>query len=181
MPRPPLPRCLVVSTVPGFPAWRPLACLAVLALAPGCSGSAGAEDKDELVPFVDRRGITSYRYVPKKPPAPPQPAQETRKGPDFVEWQQQLALEKQRRQEEVRAHEESQRERAEAWRLEQQEIQAHQDALRRNQLAELRQQRWADQPQSSWAWDQAQRYQAEAAQFQRASEELDQLLRCLRR
>src|SRR5262249_54862345 len=89
MPRPPPPRSLVASPVPGFPAWRPLACLAVLALAPGCSGSAGAEDKDELVPFVDRRGITSYRYVPKKPPAPPQPAQETRKGPDFVEWQQQ--------------------------------------------------------------------------------------------
>jgi hypothetical protein len=60
-----------------------------------------------------------------------------------VELQQQLALEKQRRQEEEeRAYQERQHERAEAWRREQQEIQqiqAYQDALRRNQLAERRQ------------------------------------------
>jgi hypothetical protein len=133
---------------------------------------------------VDSRGIISYRYEPLKPPAPPQPAQETRTGPDFVEWQQQLALKKQRRQEEVRAYQESQLERAEAWRRQQQEIQeiqAYQDALRRNQLAERRQQqRLANEQQSSWARDQVRRYQAEAEQFQRASDELDKYLRHLR-
>jgi hypothetical protein len=171
-------------TAPGFPAWWPLACLVVLALAPGCSGSAGAENQDQFVQFVDSRGIISYRYVRPKPPAPPQAAQQTRTGPDLVELQEQRALEKERQREEVRAYQEREVAKSVARRQEMEQALADDVAVFRGRQAERKREQEERQAfqaeQSRSAREELQKGWDEAARQLRESQEIDTQLRRLR-
>src|SRR5437764_325570 len=100
---------------------------AALALAPGCTGDPKPEY--ELVSFRNSRGLISYEYVLKKPPAvkPPTPASSS---PPDVMLRQQWAMAEARNQRrlDALAEQDMKRQRDEGRRREQRELDAYQAA-----------------------------------------------------
>jgi hypothetical protein len=158
------------------PSWWPLTLAATLALAPGCSKDP--EPEYELVSFRNSRGLISYRYVPKKPPAAKAPT--AAPSPSLDVWlRQQWALaqaENQRRQDAL-AEQDMKRQRDEERRREQQEVQAYNDWWSQNRrdqrLQEQGRYRAYLQQSSQWFENQRQRGAAEVARWQQISQAID--------
>jgi hypothetical protein len=152
----------------------PVTLLATLAFAPGCSG--GSEEKAELIPVCDSRGILTYRYASAGRSAP---ASST--TPGFVPTQrQQFCVEDRQPQQSEWAYQDVRREIEDQRRREQQELQAYQETWRQYEQEQRRQQlereRVYQQQQREAIEQQRQWAQAEAWQRQRAAQELDAAL-----
>ena len=160
------------------PSWWLLTLAATLALAPGCSRDP--QPADELVPFWDSRGIMSYHYVPRKPPATEAPAAASASLQDAWQERQELAEAEQRQRRDVLAYREMRRELDAQRRLEQQEEDAYREWWWRNRrdrrLEEKEERRAYYEKLSRWSQDQRLRGEAEAARWRQVSQAIDAVL-----
>ena len=100
---------------------------ATLALAPGCSRDPAPAG--ELVPYLNSRGLISYEYVLKKPPAVKPPTTASSPPLDFLLRQQwAMAEERNQRRLDTLAEHDMRRQREELFRQEQRNIDAYQAA-----------------------------------------------------
>jgi hypothetical protein len=160
------------------PSWWLLTLAVTLALASGCSGDP--QPADELVPFWDSRGIMTYHYVPRTPPATEAPAAAPSSLQDAWQEQQERAEVEERRRLDVLAEREMRRELDERRRREQQEEDAYRDWWWRDRRDRHRQQqeerRAYYERLSRWSKDQRQRGEAEAARWRQVTQTIDALL-----
>jgi hypothetical protein len=149
---------------------------AALALAPGCTGDPKPEY--ELVSFRNSRGLISYEYMLKKPPAvkPPTPTSSSRLD---VLLRQQWAMAEARNQRrlDALAKQDVRRQRDEERRREQRELDAYQ-AARHQMLHDQRQQeqeryRAYQEQLIQWSRNQRLRAQAEVGQWQQVAQAID--------
>jgi hypothetical protein len=157
--------------------WR-LVLAATLALAPGCSGDPPPQD--ELVPFWDSRGIMSYHYVPRKPPATEVTAATSSSLQDAWQGQQELVEAEEQRRRDVIAYREMRRELDDRRRVEQQEEDAYREWWWRNRrdrrLRETEERRAYYERLSRWSQEQRLRGEAEAARWRQVTQTIDALL-----
>jgi hypothetical protein len=156
------------------PSLWPLALAATLALAPGCSRDP--VPAGELVPYLNSRGLISYEYVLKKPPAVKPPT--TASLPPLEVWlRQELAAARERRRLNALAEQDTRRERAELFRQEQRNIAAYQAArqqiVQSQRSEEQARNRDYQKQQSRWVESERLRAQADAALWAQASKPLD--------
>jgi hypothetical protein len=157
------------------PSRWPLTVAVALALVPGCSGDS--EPADELVPSWDSRGIVTYRYVPRTPPATAAPTAAAAVAQDAWLRQQELEEAEGRRRRELLAYQERRRELEEQWRRQRQQEDAERAAWWRDRREWHRQEqerrRTHQEQQSRWLKDQIRRGQAEAEHWLRVSQPFD--------
>jgi hypothetical protein len=154
---------------------------AVLGLAPGCSGSA--EPADELVRVEDDRGISTYRYVPRKRSPATAPRAESSPRPQddlLVQMQQERADTEDRERQYALDQQRLNRELDERRRQEDRELQARRDEWLRNNREQMRlavEQRRAYQQQTSqWAENQRLKAEADEARRQKDAQDLNEAL-----
>ena len=155
---------MTIHTCRHFAFVWPVALVATLTLAPGCSG--GREEKSELTPVWDDRGIVTYHDA-SAGPAAPVPSISSRfvpRQPHPLDVESRQSGPNERNDHEVRREREEQRQR------ERQEFEAYQETRRQYEREQHRQQleqeRFYQQQQREAFEQQKQRTQAEALQRQ---------------
>ena len=152
-----------------------MTCLAVLALATGCSGDS--EGPSVLVPVVDHRGITTYRYASTRPSVPAAPVPS---GP-VSGRQPQFDTEDRRRSQDDLASQTMrialQQDQARLERQRQQDDQAARDLNRRFQQEQARQDQIFQQQQRQWMELERRRVQLEVLRQEQATRQIDDALR----
>jgi hypothetical protein len=161
-----------------LPSWWPLALAASLSLAPGCS--VHPEPREDFVPFWDSRGIVSYQYVPRNPPATEAPTAASSASQDAWQRQQELAEAADRRRMDVLAYQDMRRELEDQRRRARQEEDAYRDSWwqnrREQRLQEQGRYRAHLQQSSQWFEGQRLRAAAESARWREVSMTIDALL-----